>query len=96
MIEVSRLIVAGNVVDCGDEFLCELKTAYRNCIKEGESSVVISTLADKYVESNSREKYRKNLKGTKLKTFLSNSDYFSYTEDKVTIVKGILCIRSTE
>lgn len=90
MKEVSHLIVTGNVAECGDEFLCELKIAYRNCIKEGESSVLISALADKYVQMNSREKYRNNLKRAKLKTFLSNSNHFSCTGDEVTIVKGIL------
>ena len=82
------IIVAGNA-ESGDEFLCELKAAYRSCIKEGDSFVLISALADKYMEIYSREKYRKNLKGTKLKTFLSNSGHFSCTEGKVIIVKGI-------
>ena len=71
-----------------DAFLCELKSAYKSCTKEGNASILISVLADKYVEMHSKEEYKKNLKGTRLKTFLSKNGHFNCTGDKVTLIIG--------
>ena len=79
--------VAGDAKS-GDPFLYDLKSAYRSCTKEGNASIPISVLADKYVEMHSKEEYKKNLKGTRLKTFLSNSGHFNCTGDKVTMIIG--------
>lgn len=68
-----------------DAFLCELKGAYR-CA--GNTSISISVLGDKYIELHSKDKYKKNLKGKRLKIFLIESGHFSCTGDKVTIIEG--------
>lgn len=75
-------------VNSEDAFLYELKSAYRSCTKEGNAPIPISVLADKYVEMHSKEEYKKNLKGTRLKTFLSKSGHFNCTGDKVTMIIG--------
>ena len=53
-----------------------------------DSSVTIDHLANKYLETHSKEEYRKNLKGIGLKAYLVKSDHFAVTQNIVTITGG--------
>ena len=50
----------------------------------------MSILANKYLETHFEEDYKKNLRGRKLKAFLSESKHFTCTGDRVTIVEGMI------
>ena len=73
-------------------FLNDLIAAYKICTKEKNDSVTIDHLANKYLETHSKEEYRKNLKGIGLKTYLVQSNLFTVTEKIVTFTEGILYI----
>ena len=77
-------VVVGSVTS-DDIFLRELKAVYRSA---GNTSISISLLGDKYIEIHSLEKYKNNLKGTKLKAFLLKSGNFICTGDQVKMVEG--------
>ena len=70
-------------------FWNDLITAYKICTKENNgSAVTLDHLANKYLETHSKEEYKKNLKGIGLKTCLVKSDHFAVTQNIVTITKG--------
>ena len=69
-------------------FQNDLIAAYKITKENNGSSVTVDHLANKYLETHSKEEYRKNLKGIGLKAYLVKSDHFAVTQNTVTITGG--------